>query len=130
MNPNLSSYDATVPLRLKECPVCKRRLSSLPELACEDCLRKMNEVRKKASALKGPEGRVAARSDEAPPRSEKRAKDGGRLYALSWFEVACFGGGIAIWISSLTSEFYFALTVMIVVALAVIALLVEGKKIR
>lgn len=116
--------------RLVRCPSCKRRFPSLRELVCEDCFRKLNEVRKEVSELQTSEGRAAARSDEAPPRSEKTAKEDDRPYALSWFEMVCVGGGIAIWIGYLISDFYFWLTVTVVMVLAVIAMKLDAMAIR
>jgi len=70
------------------------------------------------------------RPNEARPRSGDAAKESGRSYGLTWFEMICLGGGISIWIGYLISEFYFTLTVVIVMALAMIALLIEGIEIR
>jgi hypothetical protein len=90
----------------------------------------LNEVRKEASALKTSEEHAAARSGEAPPQSRKAAEEGDRPYALSWFEMVCVGGGIAIWVGYLISDFYFWLTVAVVMVLAIIAMKLDTMAIR
>ena len=124
------AVDAAKHAKLRACPLCKRSVSQLSGMVCASCDRSLMDVRKKASALKTPEGRLDEKSNRAIAQSTGTVKKDDGQYAISLFEMVCFGGGIAILIGYLISEFYFTLAVVIVMVFAVIALVVESIEIR
>lgn len=80
--------------------------------------------------LETPGERLAVKAHGVMPRNERTGQKKDGRYELSWFELVCFGGGIAILIGYLTSDFYFTLTVVITMVLAIVALLVEAIEIH
>lgn len=124
------AYDAAKHVKLVRCPLCKRSVPQLTEMVCASCHRSMMDVRKEVAALRTPEGHLTEKPNRAITRSEGTVKKEDGQYEISRFEMVCFGGGIVILIGYLTSDFYFTLTVVIVMVLAVIALLIEAIEIR
>lgn len=124
------SYDAAKHVKLVQCPTCNRSLPQLPGMVCASCLRKLMDVRKEASVLKTPEERLAVNAHRVMPQNERTGQKQDGRYELSWFELVCFGGGIAVLIGYLISDFYFTLTVVMTMVLAIVALLVEAIEIH
>lgn len=71
--------------------------------------------------LETPEERLAVKAQRVMPQNERAGKKNDGRYGLSGFELACLGGGSAILIGYLTSDFYFMLTVVTTMVLAIAA---------
>lgn len=120
------SYDAAKHVKLVQCPTCNRSLPQLPGMVCASCLRKLMDMRKEASVLETLEERLARQAHRVMPQNGRTGQKNDGRYGLSWFELVCLGGGSAILIGYLTSDFYFTLTVVMTMVLAIVALLVEA----
>lgn len=124
------AYEAAKHGKLARCPLCKRSVPQLSGMVCANCHRNLMDVRKEAEVQKTSVARLGETSNQAITQSKGPMKKEDGLYAVSLFEMVCFGGGIAILIGYLTSDFYFVLTVVIVMVLLVVTLLIELIEIR
>lgn len=123
-------YDAVKHVKPVQCPTCNRSLPQLPGMVCASCLHKLMDMRKEASVLETPEEHLAVKVHRVMPQNERTGKKNDGRYGLGWFELVCFGGGIAILIGYLTSDLYFTLTVVMTMVLAIVALIVEAIEIH
>jgi hypothetical protein len=115
-------------VKLVQCPTCNRSLPQLPGMVCASCLRKLMDARREASVLKTPEERLDASTHRVMPQNERTGQAG--RYGLSWFELVCYVGGIAVLAGYLISDFYFTLTLVITMVLLIVTLFIEAIKIR